>query len=146
GWKSSMPQSNVADRKLPAPDRPPSFDYKPWPAVSLPPYHYSVADIGAPPQAAGAAPAPSSPAEERRRLALLAGKIQRLDDQRQIEILQRTYGYYVDKNLWKEIASLYTDDGTLEIGGRGVFVGRARALQYLEWLGRPKEGLLYDHT
>ncbi len=70
----------------------------------------------------------------------------RLDDQRQIEILQRTYGYYVDKNLWQQIADLYTEDGTLEIGGRGVFVGRSRVLQYLQWLGKPQDGRLYDHT
>ncbi len=41
GWKTKMTQSNVADRKLPAPDRPSSFVYDPWPAVSLPPYHYA---------------------------------------------------------------------------------------------------------
>jgi hypothetical protein len=144
GWKSVMPQSNVADRKLPPPDRPPSFAYQPWPAVSLPPYHYSVSDLA--PPTAQVAPVSISPPELARRVAALAHRIERLDDQRRIEILQRTYGYYVDKNLWREIAALYTDDGTLEIGGRGVFVGRKRALQYLEWLGSPRDGLLYDHT
>ena len=70
----------------------------------------------------------------------------RLEDEREIEILQRTYGYYVDKNLWTEIPQLFTEDGTLEIGGRGVFVGRKRVQQYLEWLGFPVHGRLYDHT
>ena len=36
-----------------------------------------------------------------------------------------------------QIADLFTEDGTLEIGGRGVFVGRQRVLQYLQWLGEP---------
>jgi len=67
-------------------------------------------------------------------------------DEHQIEVLQRTYGYLVDKNLWTQIANLFTDDGTLEIGGRGVFVGKARVLQYLKWLGTPERGKLYDHT
>jgi SnoaL-like domain len=58
-------------------------------------------------------------------------------DAQQVHVLQRTYGYLVDKNLWTQIADLFTDDGTLEIGGRGVFVGKARVLQYLKLLGVP---------
>ena len=57
-------------------------------------------------------------------LAHLQQQVVRLEDERDIEILQRTYGYYVDRNNWSEIAQLFTTDGTLEIGGRGVFVGR----------------------
>ena len=33
GWQGSMPQSNVADRRLPAPDRPPSIAHVAWPGV-----------------------------------------------------------------------------------------------------------------
>ncbi len=146
GWKTKMVQSNVADRKLPPPDRPSSFVYDPWPAVSLPPYHYAGPDAIRP---LNPAPLPTlklSAAAAARRVAQLQWQVDRLDDQRQIEILQRTYGYYVDKNLWQQIADLYTEDGTLEIGGRGVYVGRSRVLQYLQWLGKPQDGKLYDHT
>lgn len=80
------------------------------------------------------------------RAAALAQSVERLEDKREIEILQRTYGYYVDKNLWRQIADLFAADGTLEIGGRGVFEGRDRVLEYLEWLGEPEHGRLYDHT
>jgi hypothetical protein len=73
----------------------------------------------------------------------LAGLVR---DEHQIEVLQRTYGYLVDKNLWTQIADLFADDGTLEIGGRGVFVGKARVLHYLKYLGAPERGKLYDHT
>jgi hypothetical protein len=52
----------------------------------------------------------------------------------------------VDKSNWSEIAQLFAEDGTLEIGGRGIFVGRQRVQQYLEWLGTPVHGRLYDHT
>jgi SnoaL-like domain len=145
GWKTKMTQSNVADRKLPSPDRPSSFAYEPWPAVSLPPYHYAGPDI----RPLNPAPPPMiklSTAAAAARIAHLKWQVDRLDDLSQIEILQRTYGYYVDKNLWQQIADLYTEDGTLEIGGRGVFVGRKRILQYLQFLGKPEDGRLYDHT
>jgi hypothetical protein len=146
GWKTKMTQSNVADRKLPQPDRPSSFVYDPWPAVSLPPYHYAGPQAIQPLHPAPVPMVKLSAAAAARRVAQLKWQVDRLDDQHQIEILQRTYGYYVDKNLWKQIADLYTEDGTLEIGGRGVFVGRARVLQYLQWLGKPQHGKLYDHT
>src|SRR5580658_4006576 len=146
GWKTKMTQSNVADRKLPAPDRPTSFVYDAWPAVSLPPYHYAGAEAIPPLHPAPVAMVKLSASEAAQRIAHLKWQVDRLDDQRQIEILQRTYGYYVDKNLWEQIADMYTEDGTLEIGGRGVYVGRARVLQYLRWLGKPQDGKLYDHT
>jgi ketosteroid isomerase-like protein len=146
GWKTKMTQSNVADRKLPQPDRPSSFVYEAWPAVSLPPYHYAGPEAIQPLHPEPAPMVKLSAAAAARRVAQLKWQVDRLDDQRQIEILQRTYGYYVDKNLWKQIADLFTDDGTLEIGGRGVFVGKSRVLQYLQWLGKPQRGILYDHT
>jgi SnoaL-like domain len=73
-------------------------------------------------------------AEVRARLAHLAQSVGRLEDERAIVNLQRSYGYFVDKAMWKETAELFADDATLEIGGRGVFVGRPRVLQYLTWL------------
>lgn len=40
GWAAAMEQSNVEDRQLPAPDAPSSFEYEPWPGVSLLPFHF----------------------------------------------------------------------------------------------------------
>ncbi len=101
-------------------------------------------------QALGALDAKRLPAELRalpERVAALQRRTERLADEQAIETLQRSYGYFVDKALWKDAADLFTQDGTLEIGGRGVFVGRKRVLEYLEWLA--PEGLvrgkLFDH-
>lgn len=147
GWKGAMQATNVADRNMPKPDRPSTFTYDPWPVVHMPPWDFrhpvreASASASAVPDTDGVTGNPS-PAE----LARLQQLVTRLEDEREIEILQRTYGYYVDKNNWSEIAQLFTEDGTLEIGGRGVFVGRKRVLQYLNWLGFPVQGRLYDHT
>ena len=146
GWKGAMAQSNVADRSFPSADGPPSFAAQPWPATSLFPAHYA--------NPAGAALVrPAAPARRKadegnagQRLAEARRLTQQVQDEQQIVVLQRTYGYLVDKNMWTQITDLFTDDGTLEIGGRGVFVGKARVLEYLKWLGSPKHGKLYDHT
>jgi len=86
-------------------------------------------------------------ADARARLARVDQAIQRLEDERAIENLQRTYGYFVDKTMWRETAGLFADDATLEIGGRGVFVGKARILEYLTWLAPHGlvRGLLMNH-
>jgi len=81
-------------------------------------------------------------------LMALSDRIERLQDLSEVEILQRAYGYYVDKSLWYDLAELWTEDGTLEIGGRGVFLGRDRVFEYMNvGLGSvgPKRGLLVDH-
>jgi hypothetical protein len=50
--------------------------------------------------------------------------------------------------MWDDVVDLFADDATLEIGGRGVFVGKARIRQYLYFLGEkgPAHGWLYDHS
>ena len=89
--------------------------------------------------------AASTPAE---RLQALGRRLERLDDANQIENVQRSYGYFVDKGMWKEVSELFAENGTYEIGGRGVFVGQARVLEYLRTgMGaeRPVEGRLINH-
>jgi hypothetical protein len=81
-------------------------------------------------------------------LEALGDRIGQLEDLSEVENLQRAYGYYVDKSLWYDLADLWTEDGTLEIGGRGVFLGKDRVFEYMSvGLGAvgPKPGLLYDH-
>jgi SnoaL-like domain len=169
GWMTGPRPTPKPSEKIP-PDRPTTEVYESFPEVYIPPYHYrhpvtgrAIEIAAGATGASGAAGAVRPPAEYAfpadagarqpaavtvpERLAGLAARVQRLEDERAIENLQRSYGFFVDKALWQETADLFTEDGTLEIGGRGVFAGRARVLEYLRWL-EPK-GLvrdkLFDH-
>jgi SnoaL-like domain len=74
----------------------------------------------------------------------LEAKVQMLEDTRQIERLQRVYGYYLDKKLWDEIIPLFTADTRVEIGGRGIYVGRISVGHlFKDVMGGGKEGLEY---
>lgn len=81
-------------------------------------------------------------------LDALTNRIERIQDFSDVEKLPRYYSYYVDKAQWRSVADLFTKDGTLEIGGRGIFVGRERAFEYLVvGLGPigPRDGIIIDH-
>jgi hypothetical protein len=43
------------------------------------------------------------------------------------------------------IAGLFTENATLEILGRGVFIGRDRIFEYMRRLGAPQVGSLFNH-
>jgi hypothetical protein len=76
--------------------------------------------------AATAAPVFAQTAEER--LDALDARITRLEDLNAIERLQKAYGYFVDESQWTRLSELFSEDATLEIGGKGLFLGRHRAL------------------
>jgi hypothetical protein len=81
-------------------------------------------------------------------LNALGKRITRLQDMTEVEIVQHAYGYYVDKAQWRSVSELFADDATLEIGGKGVFLGKPRVFQYMtDAFGAigPKEGSLIDH-
>jgi hypothetical protein len=81
-------------------------------------------------------------------LAAVTNRIERLQDFSEVEKLPRYYSYYVDKAQWRSVADLFAEDGILEIGGRGLFVGRERAFEYLRvGLGPigPRDGIVIDH-
>jgi hypothetical protein len=43
------------------------------------------------------------------------------------------------------VSSLFARNSTLEILGRGVFIGRDRVYEYMRRLGAPTYGTLYNH-
>ena len=76
-------------------------------------------------------------------IAQLSAQVDQLEGARAVRKLQRAYGYYVDRGLWDEAADLFADDGTLEMGADGVYVGKARIREYLERQGGGQMGLAY---
>ena len=81
------------------------------------------------------------------RAALLAQEITLLEDVNAIKKLQRTYGFYTDKQLWSAAADLFSADGEIEVGVRGVYVGRDRIREFLLLNGpeTPQPNRLFDH-
>jgi hypothetical protein len=81
------------------------------------------------------------------RVADLTLRAQRLEDEQSVLNLQRGYGYYIDRGLWKQAADLFAPDGSREVGQAGVYVGREHIYRSLS-LTRP-QGLraneLNDH-
>jgi len=98
-----------------------------------------------------------APAPEVARLAALETELTALEqdiglleDSKAIKRLQRAYGYYVDKKLSREIGALFADDPatTAELGGSGVYVGRARIAEFYDRIigGEGLQpGQLYNH-
>ena len=84
----------------------------------------------------------------RKRVAELAHRATLLADEQQVENLQRIYGYYLDRAMWDQVADLFTEDGTIEMAQRGVYVGRKRVREFLGTLGRHglTDGWLNDHV
>ncbi len=77
-------------------------------------------------------PPPHSPSPLPKSSTPLDKRITRLEDLNQIEKLQRLYGYFVDKGQWTQLSELFADDATLEIGGKGLFLGKKRVLDYMQ--------------
>ena len=79
------------------------------------------------------------------RLADLEQKLGRTEDYIAITNLQDAYGYYVDKCQWDQAADLFAKDATLEIAGRGVYVGQERVRAYLHHLPSFQYGQVFNH-
>lgn len=80
-------------------------------------------------------------------LADLEHEIGLLEDSKAIKRLQRAYGYYVDKKLTDEVAALFAENATVELGGSGVYVGRERIAAFYDLImdGPIEDGELYNH-
>ena len=152
GWAFGARGAPMPSDKIP-PDAPSTVIYEAFPKTFVPPYHYGHPVVGKDAEKVSAIKLPAAPkgnaelAAIRTQAQSIADRMLRLDDERAVVNLQRSYGFYVDKAKWREATDLFTDDGTLEIGGRGVFVGKKRVLQYYTWLSPNglTDGLLYDH-
>jgi hypothetical protein len=147
------------------PDLPPTAVYQSYPSVHQPPYHYANPVSGrcdpgvceavyqitftATNGAHGDGDPAARIAALRERLTSAQARSTRVADVHAIHNLQGSYGYYTDKMLWDEVVDLFADDGTLEIGPSGVYVGKDSIRRYLTSLSGgaqgPLEGVLNDH-
>ena len=133
------------------PDRPPTEVYEAIPKGYFPQYDYpNFGTLPSPPPTAGArlVEAPDATEPMAAEVQALGRLVTRLADEAAIEKVQRAYGYYVDKTQYRQVANLFARNGTLEIGGRGVFTGRDRVLEYLNvGLGGDgfKQGNIVNH-
>lgn len=76
-------------------------------------------------------------------VAALTKRVEKLEATRAVKKLQRAFGFYVDRGLWGDAADLFTDQGSIEIGIDGVYVGKDRIREYLKRLHGGQEGLIY---
>ena len=82
------------------------------------------------------------------RVSGLARRAALLHDQGDVTNLQDAYGYAIDRKLWDQAASLFSVDGTLELGQEGVYVGRASIRRGLNRQGPQglRDGERNDHV
>ncbi len=157
GWGQDAEPVPGESSTLP-PDRPPSEVYAIYPKAFVPPFHYRNPATGEPPhyptiggpsaEAAAETLMPAGPrwippraGNVQTTLADAQRTIDRVKDYDEIENLEAAYGYYLDKDLWGELSSLFADNGSMELAQRGVYVGREHVHTYLlKGLGRGHEG------
>ncbi len=84
------------------------------------------------------------------RLKALEARLATLEDGEKIKKLMRAYGYYLDKQLWDQTVDLFSDNCSIEVSGRGVYLGKKGANTFFRSvLGGGKTGLtsgmLFNH-
>jgi SnoaL-like protein len=115
------------------------------------PFHYQPSDVGAlaarGANIAGGAKSSATFDALATRLAALEAEVAQLTAENAVLNLQNAYGYYVDRKLWDDVADLFADDGTMEIGQSGVYIGRKSIRRGLEQFGPAKlrDGEINDY-
>jgi len=74
-------------------------------------------------------------------LAATKHRLTLVEDYDEIANLNRIYGYYLDKALYGQLVDLFTDDVSLEYSGRGVFLGKAHAVELMKVMPGGQAGL-----
>jgi len=103
-----------------------------WGGGDLPqvPHHFTVDSAGVPiPPAVGDAP------RTKAKLAELQRRVDVMNDQDRIGNIQSSFGYYQDRKMWDDVVDLFADGGVVEVGGQGVWQGKASIRRWLETMG-----------
>src|SRR5215831_6496490 len=127
---------------------PPALSISKWEL----PTHYAAQSVGDPAPAGASVSADASLVSANfvqleQRYRDLALRAQQLHDEAGVLNVQHTYGYAFDLKDWAAVANLFANDGTLELGQRGVYVGKdsiRKALSVLEGEGLA-DGEVHDH-
>jgi len=105
------------------------------------PYHFTTQSAGNPvsattdlPASANGSRSPASLEGLQQRWVELARSAQQLRDETDVLNLQHSYGYYSDQKMWGAVASLFANDGTMELGLRGVYAGKDKIRRALSAL------------
>jgi triacylglycerol lipase len=158
GWARDAQPVPTANPQLP-PDRPPTETYAIYPKPHVPPFHYrnpvtgkaptypTEADGGPAKQLAAAALmavnvryTPPKVTDLDATIAEASRVVERVKDFHALDNLQSAYGYYLDKNLWNNLADLFARDGSMELAQRGVYKGPRVREFLMKVFGRGKEG------
>ncbi len=91
----------------------------------------AVTPLGPPKSSAQLLLPQAQPAKDFTRLQEIEGRAARVDDVNQLRNLQGIFGYYFDKAMWDDVADLFAEDGTIELGLNGVYAGKANIRNYL---------------
>ncbi|MDQ2641222.1 MAG: nuclear transport factor 2 family protein [Pseudomonadota bacterium] len=152
GWVAppEVPGSTAAPRSrrqlAHPPDRERSMECEGFPAACIAPFHYPNPGTPAGGRVWGQLQ-PAYAAAQFSGLAQLARRAERLQDEQQIENLQRIYGYYLDRAQWDQVADLFAEEGAIELGQQGLYQGKRRIREFLGTLGPHglQPGWLNDH-
>ena len=168
GWGTDAQPIETASTTTP-PDRPSTEVYQSYPASHAAPFDFDNPVTGKPIQTtgtyspadpgAGTIPAAARPskagagadltvAQLTARLAKTRAQIGRVRDYDQIDNMESAYGYYLDKNLWDQLADLFAKDSTMELAQRGVYQGQDHIRAFLHAFGGaegPHENQLGNH-
>ncbi len=153
GWTHTTAALNARYGKSTARADRASGRYETWPTRQIAPMHYGKPGDAAYQLAPDNTTRAADPAAGTARTAAvleaqvraLELKVQRLRAVDEVENLQSAYGYYADMSMQDATSALFTDNSTLEILGRGVFLGSDRIYEYMRRLGAPTAGRLFTH-
>ncbi len=157
GWAQDAQPVPGAIEELPA-DQAPTQRYAIYPKPHVPPFHYPnpiTGKMATYPDAQRGGPSASlaksslvDPGRERaarienesQSLDSVTRLVDRVKSVHEIENLESAYGYYLDKNLWNDLADLFDANGSIELAVRGVYRGPKVREFLLKVFGRGQEG------
>jgi acetyl esterase/lipase len=167
GWAKDAQPLPPASTEAP-PDKPPTDTYEIYPKAHVPPFHYRnpvTGQLPHYPSVGGPSPGEAASAQQTfngkvrlpdvddpgSMLAAAERRIDRVKDYYELENLESAYGYYLDKDLFNNLADLFAADGSMELAQRGVYKGRERVREFLlhvftrDGKEGPIEGRLGNH-